>query len=838
MFYSDFVLSKKGPLARIWLAAHWDKKLTKAQIFETNIESSIERILKPKVKLALRTSGHLMLGVVRIYSRKTKYLLADCNEAFVKIKMAFRPGMVDLPEDHREAAVNAVTLPEVFHDFDSAMPDLNDVDIEAQFTLNQSRADEITMREDYGTVVPLSTEDGFGNDFDPSIRESMGVGFEQTLQHESLFGEGIGDMVKHKGGPSTLDVDVALGGAVPMDIDISHKDAYDVAGGLFSGGLFEDTPMPPPPVIDNSLQGHEPLHADGAIPSTSKHSPFGSPMIQRPDGPGPSSLRINDDDDFDDDRFMASPPGGSTDGSRPPSPIPAAQPLDVGVTGAELDRPATVEDQLLGQVEGAQAVPTSIESQIAQEAEQDKETEQNENNQNAEQTTLLQNEEESFALAPVDASALRGLPKTKRKRKLIVDEVKNISGEEMKAQLSDTSDIVITLDLAPPTKRLMHWKETGGVEKLFALPGKSIPSTNLFKNYQRHLTSRAAPNDEPEDHAVPEANHETEGMAPPLPPAQTNRRGRKRKQPITDEEPVAPVDPLTAQEINKKSKMSPVPNEGAPDLDQSIRLPTITEESVNEEMPPPSVTLPGQMDSMLGTSEIPEIPEMQDPMLPAPPAYPGTPQPYSDLQSQLPDIPQFPETSQQQLDNILQPLSVPPPLSSAHDISNAPLENDASISNHPGMENMGYDERDQDLQNQMQNANLFPFNTDDNDHAPITPGLHAAGGATPWHDTDYDNPASIGPMEERGVDETVEQFEERLLNKRAGHLYSSIRMRISTSVTTSFSDLIISNPKKQVAQKFYSLLVLKKHRVLELMQNEPYGVILLTKGPNFDDPKL
>lgn len=51
----------------------------------------------------------------------------------------------------------------------------------------------------------------------------------------------------------------------------------------------------------------------------------------------------------------------------------------------------------------------------------------------------------------------------------------------MKAQLSDTSDIVITLDLAPPTKRLMHWKETGGVEKLFALPGKSIPSTALFK---------------------------------------------------------------------------------------------------------------------------------------------------------------------------------------------------------------------------------------------------------------------------------------------------------------------------------------------------------------------
>lgn len=43
--------------------------------------------------MALRTSGHLLLGVVRIYHRKAKYLLADCNEAFIKIKMAFRPGV-------------------------------------------------------------------------------------------------------------------------------------------------------------------------------------------------------------------------------------------------------------------------------------------------------------------------------------------------------------------------------------------------------------------------------------------------------------------------------------------------------------------------------------------------------------------------------------------------------------------------------------------------------------------------------------------------------------------------------------------------------------------------
>jgi len=51
MFYAHFVLAKKGPLARIWLAAHWDKKLTKAHVFETNIQKSVEDILHPKVNI-------------------------------------------------------------------------------------------------------------------------------------------------------------------------------------------------------------------------------------------------------------------------------------------------------------------------------------------------------------------------------------------------------------------------------------------------------------------------------------------------------------------------------------------------------------------------------------------------------------------------------------------------------------------------------------------------------------------------------------------------------------------------------------------------------------------
>ena len=41
--------------------------------------------------MALRLSGQLLLGVVRIYSRKAKYLLDDCNEALLRIKMVCFP---------------------------------------------------------------------------------------------------------------------------------------------------------------------------------------------------------------------------------------------------------------------------------------------------------------------------------------------------------------------------------------------------------------------------------------------------------------------------------------------------------------------------------------------------------------------------------------------------------------------------------------------------------------------------------------------------------------------------------------------------------------------------
>lgn len=75
--------------------------------------------------MALRLSGQLLLGVVRIYSRKAKYLLDDCNEALLKIKIAFRPGVVDMTEDQLAVNRNAITLQGNNLDIDALLPDIN-----------------------------------------------------------------------------------------------------------------------------------------------------------------------------------------------------------------------------------------------------------------------------------------------------------------------------------------------------------------------------------------------------------------------------------------------------------------------------------------------------------------------------------------------------------------------------------------------------------------------------------------------------------------------------------------------------------------------------------------
>ncbi|KAH5062371.1 hypothetical protein HBH96_064620 [Parastagonospora nodorum] len=129
MFLPEDLLYKSGQLARVWLAANQHKKLTKAQVLQDKIDEDIEVIIRPEGAaggpLALRLNGQLLLGVVRIYHRKAHYLHDDCNDALWKIKMAFRPGNIDLPTQTHVANPTSLTLPDMITDLDllAPMPD-------------------------------------------------------------------------------------------------------------------------------------------------------------------------------------------------------------------------------------------------------------------------------------------------------------------------------------------------------------------------------------------------------------------------------------------------------------------------------------------------------------------------------------------------------------------------------------------------------------------------------------------------------------------------------------------------------------------------------------------
>ena len=55
--------------------------------------------------------------------------------------------------------------------------------------------------------------------------------------------------------------------------------------------------------------------------------------------------------------------------------------------------------------------------------------------------------------------------------------------------------------------------------------------------------------------------------------------------------------------------------------------------------------------------------------------------------------------------------------------------------------------------------------------------------------------------EEQQTDETYEQFEERVLNKRAAHMYHSIKNKLENKENMKLSEMTYKNGRKQVRKK-------------------------------------
>lgn len=126
MFFSETLLAKGSSLASVWLAANLERKLTRREFINADIAESARAITsQDDGPMSLRLSGQLLLGVVRIYGRKARYLMDDCNDAFMKLRMVFKPGNVDMPTNHGMTNKGSnLILSNTITDLDMLLPEL------------------------------------------------------------------------------------------------------------------------------------------------------------------------------------------------------------------------------------------------------------------------------------------------------------------------------------------------------------------------------------------------------------------------------------------------------------------------------------------------------------------------------------------------------------------------------------------------------------------------------------------------------------------------------------------------------------------------------------------
>ncbi|KAF3449990.1 hypothetical protein FNV43_RR06069 [Rhamnella rubrinervis] len=192
MFYSQTFLARKGPLGTVWCAAHLQHRLKKSHYTSTDIPSTVDRIMFPEVPIALRMSGHLLLGVVRIYSKKVEYLCQDCIFVYTTFRKTF--SSIDLSEDANQAPVHAITLPDTF-DLDALDLD-DDISLEGPYDNHLRSYEDITLKEPY--VAISFDEDIIMDESNPEeVPDSNVAAMDEDIVHPPAVYSSLGVEVPH-----------------------------------------------------------------------------------------------------------------------------------------------------------------------------------------------------------------------------------------------------------------------------------------------------------------------------------------------------------------------------------------------------------------------------------------------------------------------------------------------------------------------------------------------------------------------------------------------------------------------------------------------------------------
>lgn len=246
---TDQLVSKQGPLGHVWLAANYEKKLTKQQLLNTSIIKSSEYITQhpiiysqlsqPEDSITLRLSGQLLLGIVRIYSRKAKYLLEDVNEILLKLKSSFKHAGVKLTSD------NVVNL----NPQDTIIANLKSITLQDQVTrFDLLYQDDLNLDEPTvtgGLFSQQPTQDSFS--FDQSVEyprygEPMTPGDDDIELDFDLNDDSI-EVGRDRQQPEQEDISILQGldkddeiANFDKDVEIANFDRDEIANFDFDGG--------------------------------------------------------------------------------------------------------------------------------------------------------------------------------------------------------------------------------------------------------------------------------------------------------------------------------------------------------------------------------------------------------------------------------------------------------------------------------------------------------------------------------------------------------------------------------------------------------------------------
>lgn len=159
----EIIKDPRQNLSKVWIAAHWDKKLTKHTVLAHNIQESVDTIKSPENALALRIAGSLLFGIVKLLLKKVVYIMIEAEDLSNQVTFTFNNQTGDKSKPGiATARNNLITLSnrksrkslQSFDGMISTASIMNTTQPSIEVPRNIASRDQITMRD--LELTPLS----------------------------------------------------------------------------------------------------------------------------------------------------------------------------------------------------------------------------------------------------------------------------------------------------------------------------------------------------------------------------------------------------------------------------------------------------------------------------------------------------------------------------------------------------------------------------------------------------------------------------------------------------------------------------------------------------------